>query len=69
MRSYYPKSETVKTDSEYLREAGYCCTNNDKTDYNNTESIYPDKIWMNAAVRPTTKTGDKDSPFLPFSIP
>ncbi|PIF05930.1 MAG: sulfatase [Draconibacterium sp.] len=34
MRSYYPKSEVIKTYPEYLREAGYYCTNNIKTDYN-----------------------------------
>jgi arylsulfatase A-like enzyme len=44
MRSYYPKSEKVKTYPEFLREAGYYCTNNVKTDYN-TESIDPNQIW------------------------
>lgn len=34
MRSYYPKSETVKTYPELLRAAGYYCSNNVKTDYN-----------------------------------
>lgn len=34
MRSYYPKSDIVKTYPEYLREIGYYCTNNSKTDYN-----------------------------------
>jgi len=29
---------------EFLRKAGYYCTNNDKTDYN-TSSIDPAKIW------------------------
>ncbi len=44
MRSYYPMSEMVKTYPEFLREAGYYCTNNVKTDYN-TESIDPNQIW------------------------
>src|SRR5690554_2575233 len=44
MRSWYPLSETVKPYPEYLREAGYYCTNNVKTDYN-TDSVDPDKIW------------------------
>lgn len=44
MRSRYLKSETVRTYAEYLREAGYYCTNNVKTDYN-TPSIEPDQIW------------------------
>jgi arylsulfatase A-like enzyme len=34
MRSFYPKSDIVKTYPEYLRKAGYYCTNNVKTDYN-----------------------------------
>ena len=34
MRSNYPKSDIVKTYPEYLRQAGYYCTNNVKTDYN-----------------------------------
>jgi arylsulfatase A-like enzyme len=34
MRSNYPKSDIVKTYPEFLREIGYYCTNNVKTDYN-----------------------------------
>ena len=34
MRSFYPKSDIVKTYPEYLRQAGYYCSNNVKTDYN-----------------------------------
>lgn len=34
MRSTYPKSDIVKLYPEYLRAAGYYCTNNVKTDYN-----------------------------------
>lgn len=34
MRSYYPKSDIVVPYPEYLRELGYYCTNNSKTDYN-----------------------------------
>jgi N-sulfoglucosamine sulfohydrolase len=34
MRSYYPKPEVARTYPEFLREAGYYCTNNAKTDYN-----------------------------------
>jgi N-sulfoglucosamine sulfohydrolase len=44
MRSQYLKSETVRTYPEFLREAGYYCTNNVKTDYN-TQSIDPNQIW------------------------
>src|SRR5690606_12412037 len=34
MRSYYSKSDIVVAYPEYLRELGYYCTNNSKTDYN-----------------------------------
>ncbi|EON77445.1 Choline-sulfatase [Lunatimonas lonarensis] len=34
MRSYYDKSSIVKLYPEYLREAGYYCTNNQKEDFN-----------------------------------
>ena len=34
MRSYYDKSPLVKLYPEYLREAGYYCTNNQKEDFN-----------------------------------
>lgn len=34
MRSNYPKSETVRFYPQFLREAGYYCTNNSKEDYN-----------------------------------
>lgn len=44
MRSKYSKSEKVRTYPEYLRQAGYYCTNNSKTDYN-TPSINPNQIW------------------------
>ena len=34
MRSYYNKSEIVRYYPQFLREAGYYCTNNSKEDYN-----------------------------------
>ena len=34
MRSRLPKSDIVRTYPEYMREAGYYCSNNFKTDYN-----------------------------------
>ena len=64
MRSYYPKSETVKTYPEYLREAGYYCTNNDKTDYNNTASIDPDKIWDECSKKAHYKDRGQGQPFF-----
>ena len=44
MRSDYKKSEKVRTYVELLREAGYYCTNNSKTDYN-CSNIDPNQIW------------------------
>lgn len=44
MRSTYKKAESVRTYSELLREAGYYCTNNSKTDYN-CGNINPNEVW------------------------
>lgn len=44
MRSTYPLGSMMKAFPEYLRSAGYYCTNNSKTDYN-TNSIDPDLVW------------------------
>ncbi len=44
MRSNYPKSDIVKTYPEYLRQIGYYCTNNVKTDYNLGE-FHEKSIW------------------------
>ncbi len=43
MRSKYPLSETVRMYPEYLKEMGYYCTNNSKTDYNTNSQ--PDGLW------------------------
>lgn len=63
MRSYYPKSEVVKTYPEFLREAGYFCTNNVKTDYN-TESIDPDRIWDESSNQAHYKNRAPGQPFF-----
>lgn len=63
MRSYYPKSETVKTYPEYLREIGYYCTNNSKTDYN-TNSIEADKIWDESSKKAHYKNRAEGQPFF-----
>lgn len=46
MRSKYPVSEKIKPYPLYLRQLGYCCTNNSKTDYN-TNSIDKNEIKKN----------------------
>ena len=43
MRSSYPLSNTVKMYPEYLKKAGYYCTNSAKEDYNT--STKPDGLW------------------------
>lgn len=63
MRSYYPKSESVKTYPEYLREVGYYCTNNVKTDYN-TNSIDPSKIWDETSRKAHYKNRADGQPFF-----
>ncbi len=63
MRSYYPKSEVVKTYPEFLREAGYYCTNNVKTDYN-TESIDPNRIWDESSNQAHYKNRAPGQPFF-----
>jgi N-sulfoglucosamine sulfohydrolase len=67
MRSNYAKSKIVKTYPEFLREAGYYCTNNSKTDYN-TSSVASVKIWDEAAIRHIIRTAPKENRFLPFLI-
>jgi len=63
MRSKYPKSEIVKTYPEFLREAGYYCTNNSKTDYN-TNSIDPDQIWDECSREAHYKNRQPGQPFF-----
>jgi len=44
MRSRYSKSETVRFYTAYLKDKGYYCTNNSKTDYN-TSSVDLEEMW------------------------
>ncbi len=44
MRSRYPKSETVRYYTGFLKDKGYYCTNNSKTDYN-TSSVDLAEMW------------------------
>jgi len=63
MRSHYSKSEKIKTYPEYLREAGYFCTNNSKTDYN-TNSIKPNEIWDESGKEAHYKNRPNEKPFF-----
>ncbi len=44
MRSFYPKPGEARTYPEFLREAGYYCTNNAKTDYNFSRG--DNNVWL-----------------------
>ncbi len=63
MRSTYAKSEIVRTYPEFLRGAGYYCTNNSKTDYN-TSSVDPGKIWDESSDTAHYKNRPKGKPFF-----
>ncbi len=63
MRSYYPVPSNVKTYPEFLREAGYYCTNNSKTDYN-TESVNPNQIWDETSGNAHYKNRAPGQPFF-----
>lgn len=63
MRSYYPKSDIVRTYPEFLREAGYYCTNNSKTDYN--LGNFDDKsIWDECSKEAHYKNRKEGQPFF-----
>jgi arylsulfatase A-like enzyme len=63
MRSFYAKSDIVKTYPEYLREAGYYCTNNVKTDYN--LGNFDDKgIWDDCSNKAHYKNRPEGKPFF-----
>lgn len=63
MRSTYDKSSIVRTYPEYLRELGYYCTNNSKTDYN-TDSVDPNKIWDESSQTAHYKNRPDGKPFF-----
>ncbi len=63
MRSRYAKSEVVRTYPEFLREAGYYCTNNAKTDYN-TSSIDPGSIWDESSGTAHYRNREPGQPFF-----
>ncbi len=55
----------VKTFTEYLRAAGYYCTNNSKTDYQFATDPVPESIWDDCSRTAHYKNRpDKDQPFF-----
>ena len=63
MRSNYAKPAEIRTYAEYLREAGYYCTNNSKTDYN-TPGIDPLLIWDESSSKAHYKNRPAGKPFF-----
>ena len=69
--SAVPPSE-IKCFTEYLRAAGYFCTNNDKTDYNFKTSSFKTEtdafisVWDENSSKAHWRNRDKDQPF--FSV-
>jgi len=63
MRSYYPASEKIIPYPVLLRELGYYCTNNSKTDYN-TSSVDPQEIWDESSRTAHYKNRPPGKPFF-----
>ena len=63
MRSYYAKSDSIIPFPVFLRQLGYYCTNNAKTDYN-SDSIDPAKIWDESSPRAHYKNRKPGQPFF-----
>ena len=61
MRSMVPLPAGMKLYPQYLREAGYYCTNNSKTDYNVRE---PGKLWDESSGKATWKNRADGQPFF-----
>ena len=63
MRSEYKKSDIVRCYPEFLREAGYYCTNNVKEDYN-IPPIQTKEIWDESSNRAHYKNRKPGQPFF-----
>jgi arylsulfatase A-like enzyme len=61
MRSNYSIPEFVKFFPQYLRAAGYYCTNNSKEDYNMPK---PDSVWHESSRKAHYKNRPDDKPFF-----
>ncbi|MBN2030980.1 sulfatase-like hydrolase/transferase [bacterium] len=62
MRSYNPLPEGIRFFTNYLREAGYYCTNNSKEDYNVAEK--PEGCWDESSQEATYKNRQPGQPFF-----
>jgi len=63
MRSTFPTSGTVRGYVEYLRGAGYYCTNNAKTDYNTSDPRF-EKEWDESSYKAHYKNRPDGKPFF-----
>ena len=61
MRSMVPMPEGTKMYPQFLREAGYYCTNNSKEDYN---LVKPDGVWDESSGNATWKKRAEGQPFF-----
>lgn len=61
MRSEVRFPENLKFFPQYLREAGYYCTNNSKTDYNHPQ---PGQVWDASSGKAHYRDRGKDQPFF-----
>ena len=61
MRSNYPVPESIKFYPQYLRAAGYYCTNNSKEDYN---TVKPDDVWDESSNTAHYKNRKPGQPFF-----
>ena len=62
MRSYNPLPQQIKFFTNYLREAGYYCSNNAKEDYNIAEK--PEGCWDESSREATYKKRKPGQPFF-----
>ena len=61
MRSVYPIPESIKFFPQYLRDAGYYCTNNSKEDYNMPK---PEGVWDESSNKAHYKNRREGQPFF-----
>lgn len=61
MRSQTTLPSNMKMYPQYLREAGYYCTNNSKEDYNLEQ---PGQVWDNSSKKAHWRNRGKDQPFF-----
>ena len=63
MRSQYPKSESIRYYTGFLREMGYYCSNNSKTDYN-TCSVDLNAMWDECSQEAHYRNRAEGQPFF-----